>query len=113
MTVHAKKSSLIKAILITLTAFLLAGCRLEGTIDYRPDAKTVLSFEVEDSSVSMTKIKQTCESVKMVAQANARFIKNPKVEDLTPPGGNIKCKVTSNEPLGGNAGLKRTQIHIV
>ena len=106
MTVHAKKSSLIKAILITLTAFLLAGCRLDGTIDYRPDASTVLSFEVEDSSGSMTKIKQTCESVKMMAQANARFIKNPKVEDLTPPGGNIKCKVTSNEPLGGNAGLK-------
>ena len=107
MTVHAKKTSLIKAILTAFTAFLLAGCRLEGTIDYRPDASTVLSFEVEDSSGSMTKIKQTCENVKMMVQANARFIKNPKVEDLTPPGGNIKCKVTSNEPLGGNAGLKK------
>ena len=107
MTVHAKKISLISAVLIAFTAFLLTGCRLEGTIDYRPDASTVLSFEVEDSSGSMTKIKQTCESVKMMAQANARFIKNPKVEDLTPPGGNIKCKVTSNEPLGGNAGLKK------
>ena len=107
MTVHAKKTSLIRAILMAFTAFLLTGCRLEGTIDYRTDASTVLSFEVEDSSGSMTKIKQTCESVKMMAQANARFIKNPKVEDLTPPGGNIKCKVTSNEPLGGNAGLKK------
>ena len=107
MTVHAKKTSLIRAILMVFTAFLLTSCRLEGTIDYRPDASTVLSFEVEDSSGSMTKIKQTCESVKMMAQANARFIKNPKVEDLTPPGGNIKCKVTSNEPLGGNAGLKK------
>lgn len=107
MTVHAKKTSLIRAILTAFTAFLLAGCRLEGTIDYRPNAKTVLSFEVEDSTGSMTKIKQTCENVKMMVQANARFIKNPKVEDLTPPGGNIKCKVTSNEPLGGNAGLKK------
>lgn len=106
MTVHAKKTSLIRAILIALTAFLLAGCRLEGTIDYRPDAKTVLSFEVEDSTGSMTELKQTCESVKIMAQANASFIKNPKVEDLTPPGGNTKCKVTSNEPLGGAPGLR-------
>ena len=106
MTVHAKKTSLIRAILIALTAFLLAGCRLEGTIDYRPDAKTVLSFEVEDSTGSMTELKQTCESVKITAQANASFIKNPKVEDLTPPGGNTKCKVTSTEPLGGAPGLR-------
>ncbi len=93
MTVHAKKTSLIKAILMAVTAFLLAGCRLDGTIDYRPDASTVLSFEVEDSSGSMTKIKQTCESVKMMAQANARFIKNPKVEDLTPPGETLNVKL--------------------
>ena len=106
MTVHAKKTSLIKAILIAVTAFLLTGCRLEGTIDYRPDAKTVLSFEVEDSMGYMTKLKRTCESVKVMAQANASFIKNPKVEDLTPPGGNTKCKVTSTEPLGGAPGLR-------
>ena len=106
MTVHAKKTSLIKAILMAVTAFLLTGCRLEGTIDYRPDAKTVLSFEVEDSMGYMTELKQTCESVKIMAQANASFIKNPKVEDLTPPGGNTKCKVTSTEPLGGAPGLR-------
>ena len=106
MTVHAKKTSLIRAILIAFTAFLLTGCRLEGTIDYRPDAKTVLSFEVEDSMGYMTKLKRTCESVKIMAQANASFIKNPKVEDLTPPGGNTKCKVTSTEPLGGAPGLR-------
>ena len=106
MTIHAKKTSLIRAILMVFTAFLLTSCRLEGTIDYRPDAKTVLSFEVEDSTGSMTKIKQTCESVKIMAQANASFIKNPKVEDLTSPGGNTKCKVTSNEPLGGAPGLR-------
>ena len=106
MTVHAKKTSLIKAILMAFTAFLLTGCRLEGTIDYRPDAKTVLSFEVEDTTGYMTELKRTCESVKVMAQANARFIKNPKVEDLTPPGGNTKCKVTSTEPMEGTTTLK-------
>ena len=106
MTVHAKETSLIRAILTAFTAFLLAGCRLEGTIDYRPDAKTVLSFEVEDTTGYMTELKRTCESVKVMAQANARFIKNPKVEDLTPPGGNTKCKVTSTEPMEGTATLK-------
>ena len=106
MTVHAKKTSLIKAILMAFTAFLLTGCRLEGTIDYRPDAKTVLSFEVEDTTGYMTELKRTCESVKIMAQANARFIKNPKVEDLTPQGGNTKCKVTSTEPMEGTTTLK-------
>lgn len=106
MTVHAKKTSLIKTILMAFTAFLLTSCRLEGTIDYRPDASTVLSFEVEDTTGYMTELKRTCESVKIMAQANARFIKNPKVEDLTPPGGNTKCKVTSTEPLGGAPSLR-------
>ena len=106
MTVHAQKTSLVKVILIVFTAFVLSACRVEGTIDYRPGAKPVLSFEVEDTTGSMTKINQTCENVKIMVQTNARFIKNPKVEDLTPPGGNVKCKITSNESLGGNAALK-------
>ena len=105
MTVRTK-TSFIKVILIAFTAFVLSACRVEGTIDYRPGAKPVLSFEVEDTTGSMTKINQTCENVKIMVQTNARFIKNPKVEDLTPPGGNIKCKITSNESLGGNAALK-------
>ena len=105
MTVRTK-TSFIKVILIAFTAFVLSACRVEGTIDYRPGAKPVLSFEVEDTTGSMTKINQTCENVKIMVQTNARFIKNPKVEDLTPPGGNVKCKITSNESLGGNAALK-------
>ena len=101
MTVHIQKTSFIKVILIACAAFLLTGCRLEGTIDYRPGAKPVLSFEVEDTTGSMTELKRTCENVKILAQTNARFIKNPKVEDLTPPGGNIKCRVSSTEPMTG------------
>ena len=101
MTVHIQKTSFIKVILIACAAFLLTGCRLEGTIDYRPGAKPVLSFEVEDTTGSMTELKRTCEGVKVSAQTNARFIKNPKVEDLTPPGGNIKCRVSSTEPMTG------------
>ncbi len=105
MTVRTK-TSFIKVILIAFTAFVLSACRVEGTIDYRPGAKPVLSFEVEETTGSMTELKRTCEDVKVSAQTNARFIKNPKVEDLTPPGGNVKCKITSNESLGGNAALK-------
>ena len=101
MTVHTQKTSFIKVILIACAAFLLTGCRLEGTIDYRPGAKPVLSFEVEDTTGSMTELKRTCENVKILAQTNARFINNPKVEDLTPPGGNIKCRVSSTEPMTG------------
>ena len=105
MTVRTK-TSFIKVILIAFTAFIVTGCRIEGTIDYRHGTNSVFSFEVEDTIGYMTKLKRTCESVKIMAQVNTRFIKDPKVEDLTPPGGNIKCKVTSNEPTGEKPGLK-------
>ena len=105
MTVRTK-TSLVKVILIAFTAFILTGCRIEGTVDYRHGTNSVFSFEVEDTIGYMTKLKRTCESVKIMAQVNTRFIKDPKVEDLTPPGGNIKCKVTSNEPTGEKPGLK-------
>ena len=50
----------------------------------------------------MAKIKQTCEGVRLTFEAELTFVKNPKVEDVTPPGGHLKCRLTSNEPFGGH-----------
>ena len=46
----------------------------------------------------MTKINQKCETVRLLFEENVRFFVDPKVEDITPPGGNLKCKITSNKP---------------
>ena len=99
MTVHAKKSSLIKVILITLTAFVLSACRVEGTLEFKADGSTKLVIEIEDTTDSMKKINQTCKGFELSTKAKAGFIKNPKFEDLTSQRGHITCRVSTNEPF--------------
>lgn len=89
------------AILVSTLTFILTGCRIEGTIDFQADGNAKVSFEVEDSDGKMGKIKRTCESVKILVKAHASFIKNPKIEDITPSGGNLTCRVSSDEALQG------------
>ena len=80
---------------------LLAGCKIEGTVDFRADGRTSIALTFEDSDDTMGKIHQTCEDFRVVFEAKIKFVKNPKIEDITPPGGHVKCKVTSNEPFQG------------
>jgi len=80
---------------------LLAGCKIEGTVDFQADGRTSIALTFEDADGLMGKIHQTCEDFRVVFEAKIKFVKNPKIEDITPPGGHVKCKVTSNEPLDG------------
>ena len=99
MTVHAKKTSLIKAILIAFTAFVLSACRVEGTLEFKADGSTKLVIELEDTTDAMKKINQTCKGFELSTQAKAGFIKNPKFEDLTSQRGHIACRVSTSEPF--------------
>ena len=99
MTVHAKKTSLIKAVLIALTAFVLSACRVEGTLEFKADGSTKFMIELEDTTDAMRKINQTCKGFELSTQAKAGFIKNPKFEDLTSQRGHITCRVSTNEPF--------------
>ena len=99
MTVHAKKTSLIKAILMAFTAFVLSACRVEGTLEFKADGSTKLVIEIEDTTDSMKKINQTCKGFELSTKAKAGFIKNPKFEDLTSQRGHITCRVSTNEPF--------------
>ena len=99
MTVHAKKTSLIKAILIAVTAFVLSACRVEGTLEFKADGSTKFMIELEDTTDAMRKINQTCKGFELSTQAKAGFIKNPKFEDLTSQRGHITCRVSTNEPF--------------
>ena len=53
----------------------------------------------------MVKIKQTCETVRAIFLAKVRFVDDPKVEDVTPAGGHLTCRVTSDKPFKGKMKL--------
>ena len=102
MSVRVKKRSHLMGVVLTLVLFVLAGCKIDGTIDFQSDGRTKIVLIFEDADGMMAKIKQTCEGVRLTFEAELTFIKNPKVEDITPPGGHLKCRLTSNEPFGGH-----------
>ena len=102
MSVHVKKRSRPMGVVLTLVLFVLAGCKIDGTVEFQADGRTRIDLTFEDSRDSMAKIKQTCEGVRLTFEAELTFVKNPKVEDVTPPGGHLKCRLTSNEPFGGH-----------
>ena len=89
------------AAVVVVVVCVLAGCKIEGTVDLQADGRAKITLTFEDSDDTMGKIHQTCENFRVAFEANVKFVKNPKVEDITPPGGHVKCKVTSNEPFQG------------
>ena len=90
-------------------AFLLTGCKVDGSIEFQTDGRVLIDLIVEDSDGKLTKINQTCEALRIMVLGQVKFIKNPKIEDITPPGGHTTCKVTSNEPFVGGFGFKETK----
>ena len=102
MSVLVKRRSRLVGVVLALVSFIVSGCKINGTIEFQADGRTRIDLTFEDSRDSMAKIKQTCEGVRLTFEAELTFVKNPKVEDVTPPGGHLKCRLTSNEPFGGH-----------
>ena len=101
MTARTRRPSRFIAALVGLVAFLLAGCKIDGTVEFQADGRTKIDLTFEDSDGKMTKIEQTCEDFRVMFLGKVKFIRNPKIEDVTPPGGYTTCRVTSNEPFDG------------
>jgi len=68
----------------------------------RKELGVMVNDAFEDSDGLLAKIHQTCEGLSLSIKAEMTFIRNPKVEDITSPGGHLACKLTSNEALGEN-----------
>lgn len=102
MAILRRRFSRLIVCLIGVVAFLLAGCKIDGTVELQADGSTKIDLTFEDSDGKMAKIEQTCEDFRVMFLGKVTFIKNPKFEDITPPGGNLTCRVTSNEPFFGN-----------
>ena len=101
MVVRTRRLPRFLASLVGLVALLLSGCKIDGTVEFQADGSTKIDLTFEDSDGTMTKIHQTCEAFRVMFLGHVKFIRNPKIEDVTPPGGHTTCKVTSNEPFDG------------
>ena len=105
MIVRTRRFPRFLASLAALVTLLLTGCKIDGTVEFQADGRAKIDLTFEDSDGTMTKIEQTCEDFRVMFLGQVKFVRNPKIEDITPPGGHTTCRVTSNEPLTGNLGL--------
>ena len=105
MSVRVKRRSRLVGVVLALVSFVLAGCKTDGTVEFQADGRTRIDLTFEDSRDSMAKINQTCEGVRLIVEAHATFIDSPKVEDVTPAGGHLTCRLTSDKPFKGKMKL--------
>ena len=101
MAVLRRRFSRLVVCLASIVTLLLAGCKIDGTVEFQADGNTKIDLTFEDSDGKMTKIHQTCKNFRVMFLGQVKFIRNPKIEDVTPPGGYTTCRVTSNEPFDG------------
>lgn len=99
MTTRSKKKSNILYAFLTLSAFILTGCRTEATIEIHADGKTKEVLIFEDDNGQMASIGRTCENLKKILPGVMRFAQDAKIEDITTSGGPLTCKLTSDKPL--------------
>ncbi len=107
MLACVKRRSRLVGVVLALVSFIVSGCKTDGTIEFQANGDTKFDFTFEDSRDSMAKIKQTCETVRAIFLAKVRFVDNPRVEDVTPAGGHLTCRVTSDKPFIGKTRLSK------
>ena len=76
-------------------ALLLGGCRTDSTFEFKADGSVRTEIIVEDETGSMRELKGNCDELRTVASATRKFLAEGKTEDITPPNGNLTCRITS------------------
>ncbi len=76
-------------------ALLLGGCRTDSTFEFKADGSVKTEIIVEDETGSMRELKGNCDELRTVASATRKFLAEGKTEDVTPPNGNLACRITS------------------
>ena len=100
-----KRRSRLVRVVLALVSFVVAGCKINGAVEFQANGDVKFDFTFEDSRDSMAKIEQTCEGVRTIFVTKIRFVDSPKVEDVTPAGGHLTCRVTSDKPFKGKMKL--------
>ena len=87
MVVRTRRFPRFLASLAALVTLLLTGCKIDGTVELQAVGSTKIDLTFEDSDGTMTKIHQTCQAFRVMFLGQVKFVRNPKIEDVTPPGG--------------------------
>ena len=103
--VGVKRRSRLLGVLLAFVSFVVVGCRINGTVEFQANGDMKFDFTFEDADGMMARINQTCETVRAIFIAKVRFVDDPKVEDVTPAGGHLTCRLTSDKPFKGNMKL--------
>ena len=109
MAILRRRFSRLIVCLIGVVAFLLAGCKIDGTVEFQADGRAKIDLVFEDSDGQMTKIDQTCEDFRVMFLGHVKLSKKAKIENITPPGGHTKCRVTSNDTFIGPVRFKENK----
>ena len=100
-----KKQTLFYLFSCVLVVLFMASCRIEAIVEMRANGTVTTVVEFEDSDGMMQKVNQTCEDLRVHFKQAGKFAENAKMEDVTSPGGRLRCRSTSNEQLGENLKL--------
>ena len=109
MTARTRRLPRFIAALVGLVALLLTGCKIDGTVEFQADGRAKIDLVFEDSDGQMTKIDQTCEDFRVMFLGHVKLSKKAKIENITPPGGHTKCRVTSNDTFIGPVRFKENK----
>ena len=102
MTVRTRRLPRFLASLVAFAALLLTGCKIDGTVEFQADGRAKIDLTFDDSDGTMTKIEQTCDNFRVMFLGHIKLSKEPKIENLTPPGGHTKCRVTATDTFIGS-----------
>ena len=80
------------------SALALGGCRTDSTFEFKADGSQYTEIVFEDDTNSMRTLEQTCEDLREYFGTTSRYAAAAKMEDITSPGGHLRCKATSNVP---------------
>ena len=77
---------------------LLTACRIDAKFEFKEDGSAHTEIIFEDDRGSMRQLDGDCNQLKTVVASTRRFLAEAELEDITPPGGQLKCKITSKIP---------------
>ena len=95
MTSTPRKKSHILALVRTTIVLALAACHIEATAEIRSTGETKVVIVFEDNDDMMRRIHRDCTNLENYLPGGGKFVKNAKIEDITQPGGHLKCRSTS------------------
>ena len=76
----------------------LGGCRIDAKVEFKADGSQYTEIVFEDTTDSMATLNRNCGNLKRYFAGFGRFAEKARVEDITSPGGHLRCKATSNIP---------------